>query len=419
MALSNYGEQFVRSVLKNFYAKAITPVIANTDYEGEIKKFGDTVNVLMFLEEIKMLDYTVGTDMSVEHPVDTEAQLEILQKKYYNFDIDRVDSRFTYVNDEDSTLIQNASKALEKAIDQRLLNRYIEEVGAGNRVGGKHWALVVGDTGTYITITTAASYGIATITGLLHPKSADSDGLGTESAGFPSDIVGKGFRICSSNVNTPWFKVTVRTSSTVIRFVNWDQSAVGSGESGTYVKHVWDGAGLTYGGTCGSGYGCQIEGARATQVTKTNIYALLCDVTTNLDNGDVPQENRHISVPPWFKNMLVQASQLQPDIAMYHSEVVINGKVGRAAGLDVHMVAEDRFSSAVEPINIYGNVSGMTGTKMLANHTSFITFAHAWTESRVVDDIDQFAKLYQGLNLYGFKVMNNRRKAGAYLYGWK
>jgi len=47
----------------------------------------------------------------------------------------------------------------------------------------------------------------------------------------------------------------------------------------------------------------------------------------------------------------------------------------------------------------------------------FITFADKWSESRVVDAEDQFAKKYQGLFLFGAKVPHQRRKAGAVLFG--
>lgn len=414
--LSYYGEKFSANVLRRFYASAITPVIANTDYEGTIKEGGDRVNVKMFLEDIDLTDYTIGTDMGLQHPVDTEASLIIDQKKYYNFDIDKVDKHFDYVNDEDSTLINNAAKALEKAVDQRLLQTYIEEVAAGNRIphgSSGDYNFIIGDSGTFVTITTAASYGIATLTGA-------TSGRATYDY-FPVDCVGRGFRLTSDKVNTQWYKITVRTSSTVIRFTNWDSSLLGDDPtaSSSYVKFPFkdDGNCLA---TSSNGVGCQIEGMKATQVTKTNVYALITDLSTALDNYNAPSENRHLSVPPWFKNILVQASQLQPDIAMYHDEVVINGRIARVAGFDVHMVSADRFSTDVEPIYPTGNAdAGTTGTKILANQIGFITFAHAWSESRVIEAQLQFSNLYQGLNLYGFLVLNVRRGAGAYLYGYQ
>ena len=411
MALSNFGEQFSRNVLRKVYARAITPVIANTDYEGEIKKYGDRVNILMFLDDIPLGDYAVGTDMVLDSPVDTEAQLVIDQKKYFNFDIDAVDKQFTYVEDEDSVLIENAARALEKAIDQRLLQGQIEEVKAGNRVTSPgtsgNWTYVVGDTGTFVTITTSATVGTLTLIG------AASGKVGDEHQFFPVDVLNRGVRVMSDLVNGPWWRITARTSSTVIEVNRWDGGISGGGQildgvMGLNGDPQFDGA--------GAGYGCMIEGMISTQVTKSNIYALITDLATALDDDDVPQESRHLSIPPWFKNILVQASELQPAIAIAYEPVVLNGLVARVAGFDVHMVSDDRFSTSIDPIGSWQ--SAKTGYKILANHISFVTFAHSWSESRVVDAERQFAKLYQGLNLYGFKVLNLRRKDGAYLFGY-
>lgn len=417
MALSNFGEAFARNCLRKFYANAITPVVCNTDYEGEVKKIGDRVNVLMFLDDLTLSNYSVGTDMSTEHPTDTEASLIIDQKKYYNFDIDTVDKQFTYVDDEDSVLIQNASKVLEKAIDQRLLSTYIEDVKAGSRVpnGASDaglWQYVIGNTGTFVTITTSATVATATLTGAGSGK--------VEHDYFPVDILQRGIRITSSYNNSPWFRITARTSSTVLTFNNWDGSVTGSGLTvGGLQGIAGDIPGSFQFDGGGPGYGCQIEGMRATQVTSSNVYALVVDLANKLDENDIPQENRHLSVPPWFKNILVQASALQPAIAMAYEDKVLNGRVARVSGFDVHMVSDDRFSTDAEPI--YPNATadaGVSGYKILANHIGFCTFAHKYAESRVVDSQLQFAKLYQGLNLYGFKVLNLRRKAGAYLYGY-
>ena len=408
--LSNYGEKFSRNVLRKFYANAITPVIANTDYEGEIKDYGDRVNILMFLDDIALSDYTIGTDMVLDSPVDTEAQLVIDQRKYFNFSIDKVDKQFTYVDDEDSTLIENAAKTLEKTVDQRLLRGNIEEVKAGNRLpkgSSGHWTFVIGDAGSYVTITTSATVATLTLTGMTNE---DLDG---EIDAFPLDILNRGVRVCSDKVCSPWWKITARTSSNVLECNRWDEGVEGGGQIVDGVAGIggdpqFDGA--------GAGYGVEIEGMQATQVTKSNIYALITDLTTALDDDDIPQENRHLTVPPWFKNILIQASELQPAIAVYHEEVVRNGLIGRVSGFDVHMVSDDRFSTSAEPAILQGSD---TGYKILANHIAFITFAHAWSESRVIDAEKQFAKLYQGLNLYGFKVLNLRRKNAAYLFGYQ
>jgi hypothetical protein len=94
--LSNFGEQFAGRVLAKAYAEAVTPAIVNRNYEGEIQKPGDRVNILSFLNNILLSDYTVGSDMNSETIVDAEDVLIVEKRKYYNFSLDKVETLFTY-----------------------------------------------------------------------------------------------------------------------------------------------------------------------------------------------------------------------------------------------------------------------------------------------------------------------------------
>ena len=67
MSLTNFGEQFASKCLRKFYISAVTPAISNSDYEGEIKKAGDRVNILTFLGDIPLNDYTVGNNEVTHH----------------------------------------------------------------------------------------------------------------------------------------------------------------------------------------------------------------------------------------------------------------------------------------------------------------------------------------------------------------
>ena len=113
---SNFGEQFAAKTLRKFYQTAITPVITNSNYEGEIKKAGDRVNILSFLSDTLLEDYVVGTDMGTQLFVDTEDTLVVAKRKSYNFPIDKLEDLFTYVDDADNALVENANKTLERAV---------------------------------------------------------------------------------------------------------------------------------------------------------------------------------------------------------------------------------------------------------------------------------------------------------------
>src|SRR3989304_5248603 len=111
---------------------AIVDAIANRNYEGEIKKPGDRVNILSFLNDILLSDYSVGTDMNSETVVDHEDQLIVEKRKYYNFSLDRLENLFTYGGEIPENLLTNAAQTLKRTIDTYVLDKFAQEVKAGN-----------------------------------------------------------------------------------------------------------------------------------------------------------------------------------------------------------------------------------------------------------------------------------------------
>jgi len=90
----------------------------------------------------------------------------------------------------------------------------------------------------------------------------------------------------------------------------------------------------------------------------------------------------------------------------------------RMGGFDIHMATGARLSSRSGKASGSGDfTAGSLGYIMPALHTGMITYADKWSESRVIDAENQFAKKYQGLYLFGAKVPARRRKFGAVLFG--
>src|SRR3990167_539102 len=145
MALNDFGINFHRGVLRKFYENALTPVLTNNQYEGEIKAFGDRLRLLSFLHDIQISDYAAGTDMSVQPLFDTSEELVISQQKSYNFSIDKVEELFTYGSDVADALIENSAKEVEKVVDNFTLSVLASGARAGNWIGQN--ARVAGSAG--------------------------------------------------------------------------------------------------------------------------------------------------------------------------------------------------------------------------------------------------------------------------------
>ena len=155
---------FSKKVLRNFYKNTFYNDICNTDYEGEIKGQGDTVNIRA-TPTLSVGDYNINTDIDYEVPVSTALQLTIDQAKYLAFKIDDIDKAQT-----DLALVniwaQDAAHQLRIEVDSNVLALF--EGGAagfqtgdvagssGNKgatAGAISGSIDLGATGSQISIT--------------------------------------------------------------------------------------------------------------------------------------------------------------------------------------------------------------------------------------------------------------------------
>lgn len=415
------------------YSTAVTPGITNTNYEGDIKKAGDRVNILSFLSDITLSDYVAGTDMTTESPVDAQDQLIVEKRKSFNFAIDRLEDLFTYAGDVSDTLVENAAKAIELGIDTYTLDKMAAGVRAGNWVGINIRVFGNGsDTGASIATSTTGgiiSVSIGATTNNEGTYENPVDG-GSYYSGFTTADIGKPIRLTSGSTwATEWYEITGVTNSITVTVINWD-NAISGGDipNGDILRGLYGGKEFTNDQngdgkpTTQSGWGWELQAAAATTMTSSSVYNALTDVVEKLNFSEIPDTDRHITVNSFGYKMLQQASQLQPAVAMAYEPIIINGRVGRVLGLDIHLAEGFRLSSRVGHANATGQggdvapTTGGIGAQAIANHISFCTFAYKWAESRIVDAENQFAKKYQGLHLYGALVPQLRGKAGANLF---
>lgn len=437
--LTNFAEQFSAKVLEKTYQTAVVDAIANREYEGEIKKPGDRVNILSFLNSILLSDYAVGTDMSSETIVDAEDQLVVEKRKYYNFSLDRLEDLFTYGGDIPANLLNDAAMVLERTIDAYVLDKWGSEAKAGNWVGID--LVVYGSGQTMASIVTTATGGTVTISGYAQANNQEIGAVENPRdgalyfGGFVANDLYKGFRLRSTAAFvSPWYRISGVTDSVTATLTEWDEAVSGSDfEEGHTLRGLFGGDGKNfprYGdGNASlltmSSLGWEIQAAAATSVSATTIYDQVTLLAEALDVNEVPAESRHLTVPPEIITQLRQASEMQPTgIAEIYTGTVINGRVMRVGAFDVHSAAGVRVSSRAGHDTATGalapdvaRTAGSVGYILAANHIGFITYADKWSESRVVDAENQFAKKYQGLFLFGAKVPRYRRKYGAVLFG--
>ncbi len=132
----SYSGNFIPEIwsgklIENFYDATVLAAIANTDYEGEIRQFGDTVNIRT-TPELTIRTYVKGENLTVENPDKAKIQLVIDKGEYFAAIEDDVDKVQTDINLMD-TWTKDASERMKIKIDQRVLTDILPGIAAANK----------------------------------------------------------------------------------------------------------------------------------------------------------------------------------------------------------------------------------------------------------------------------------------------
>lgn len=357
------AEAFASKAEEIFYASSVSADITNQDYEGEIRDKSSILNILTFA---KILSHTyTGANMTVDDLTESSGQLVTDQAKDFYFRVKSYDKFRSYVKNPESTVMTQTANELKKVVDTYVLG-FWNKVQAGNRVGTD-----------YITGTVAVD------------ASGNVTGSGTT---FTSSMVGKGFQATGQ---TAWYQVKTFTSTSAIVIVD------DLDDSGT---------GVYTGGVIGAGASYVIQANTAVQITASTVFDQLNQLQVKLDNLEIPFESRFVVVPPAVAALIKESSNFNPSgVPQAYDQMSRagwgNGKVGGSlSGFEVYQ----------SPRVIGDSVNGW---HILAGHKSAITFAMGFVETGMEDLIGNFGKAYKSLNVYGAKVVDERRKALAELFG--
>jgi hypothetical protein len=169
----NYSGNFIPEIwsgklIENFYDATVLAAISNTDYEGEIKSMGDTVNIRT-TPEITIRDYVKGQTLTVEHPDKPKLQLVIDKGEYFACVEDDVDRIQADVNLMD-TWSKDASERMKIKIDQRVLTDILPDIAAANKgatAGEQSASFNLGTTGAPLTVTKDGAAGTTPVVDLI------------------------------------------------------------------------------------------------------------------------------------------------------------------------------------------------------------------------------------------------------------
>jgi len=169
----NYSGNFIPEIwsgklIENFYDATVLAAISNTDYEGEIRNQGDTVNIRT-QPNITIRDYVKGQNLVVENPDKPKLQLLIDKGEYFacvEDDIDKVQSDVKLMD----MWSKDASEQMKVKIDQRVLTDILPDISAYNKgltAGQQSAAFNLGSTASPLTVTKDGAGGTTSVVDLI------------------------------------------------------------------------------------------------------------------------------------------------------------------------------------------------------------------------------------------------------------
>jgi len=142
-------------LIEKFYAATVLAAISNTDYEGEIKSFGDRVKIRT-KPTLTISDYLVNGDLTLQRPSGSSVELTIDQGKYFAAILDDVIEKQSDINNL-SIWSDDASEQMKIAVDTDVLNFLMGKANIKNK--GIAAGLISGNLNLGVTGTPVATVG--------------------------------------------------------------------------------------------------------------------------------------------------------------------------------------------------------------------------------------------------------------------
>ena len=145
---------YASMLLVEFYKASVFSEISNTEHEGELQKFGDTLKIRT-LPDVTINDYAKGQTLTYETPEGGEVDLLINKGKYWAMAINALDVKQMDIDHAQKWAV-HASEKLKVSIDGDVLQNIYTEAPAANKgaaAGAISGSINLGSTGAPLSLT--------------------------------------------------------------------------------------------------------------------------------------------------------------------------------------------------------------------------------------------------------------------------
>jgi len=152
-----------------------------------------------------------------------------------------------------------------------------------------------------------------------------------------------------------------------------------------------------FGATAGAISGAFNLGVTGTPVaiTKTNVVEFIVDLGTVLDEQNIPEDERKLTLPYWMIGMIKKGDLKDASLSGDGTSILRNGRVGMIDRFEVY--GSNLVGSVVDGSDLCFNV--------VANQKSAITWAAQFTRNETIKLESTFGHAARGLCVYGYKTL--------------
>lgn len=146
-------EVWSAKLVDSFYDATVFSEIANTDYEGEIKNYGDKVHIRT-RAKITIRNYTKGAGLTYDNPESPDVELTIDQGKVFAFNLYDVDAYQSDINLM-TEWANDGSEEIKISVDTDILGSIYADAhadNAGATAGRKSGDINLGVAGTPLAV---------------------------------------------------------------------------------------------------------------------------------------------------------------------------------------------------------------------------------------------------------------------------
>lgn len=140
---------------------------------------------------------------------------------------------------------------------------------------------------------------------------------------------------------------------------------------------------------------------------KTNILDYIVDLGTVLDEQNVPESGRWLTLPAWACGLIKKSDLKDASLSGDGTSILRNGRMGMIDRFTLYNT--NLLATTVDGVNTVFNI--------MAGHKSGLTFATQMTKMETLRNPDKFGDLVRGLQVFGYKVI--KPESIAHLYARK